>query len=558
MKAELLAQMMAMASTEDPSSTKAEIKSLVSRYNTETLREKAEQKTAWDGVEHEEGEEFIFQPNTLDAEFESNYASFKEKDQAQRELIAVEQKKNLEKKKEILGSLKLLIQDEENIGKAFGTFKELSDEWNKIGQVPGDKHREIQDDFIRLRDDFFYNINIYKELKEHDLKINEKIKIDLIAAVKAVNTELPIRELDLEVRSLQSKWMEVGPSARETYMQMADEFFGACREHISKIKDHYNELQKEQDVNLEKKKELVVQLDAFVDLDIQNHGTWKKKTEQVLALQEAWRSIGFARKVDNEVVWEEFRGKCDKFFATKQAFYDSRRDVHNESKKKKDELIVKAKELSTNTNWKETTQALIGLQDEWKKVGPAAHFEEQKLWNEFRAACDVYFKAKKTHFGSMDKEQAENLKLKEALVEEINTSKLSGNKHEDILKLKEFSVKWHEIGHVPKRDLQVVYDKYNAALDVKYTQLNVNDEERNILSFKQRIGGNSQGQLHKERGFILGKVEKIQSMIRQYEGNMMLFTGKGADAMRREIDKKIKAGEREIAELEKKLDLIDD
>lgn len=558
MKAELLAQMVAMASTEDPSSIKAEVKSLVSRYNAETLREKTEQKTAWDGVEHEEGEEFVFQPNPLDSDFESSYAEFREKDRAQREEIAAEQKKNLEKKKEILSKLQVLIQDEENIGKAFGEFKELSDEWNSVGRVPGDKHKDIQDEFIRLRDDFFYNINIYKELKEHDLRINEKKKIDLIAEVKAVNPDMPIRELDLEVRSLQSKWMEIGPSPRETYMQMADEFFGVCRDLISKIKDHYNELQKEQDVNLEKKKELVAQLDAVVELDIQNHGTWKKKTEEVLALQEAWRNVGFARKSDNEIVWEEFRGKCDKFFAAKQAFYDSRREVHNESKKKKEELIAKAKELSTSTNWKEATQALINLQEDWKKVGPAAHFEEQKLWNEFRAACDVYFKAKKVHFGSMDKQQEANLKLKEALVAEINQFELSGNKQDDIASLKDFSVKWNAIGHVPKRDLQAVYDKYNAALDVKYLQLNVNSEERSILHFKQRIKGSSEGQINKERGFILGKVEKIQDMIRQYETNMLLFTGKGADAMKHEIEKKIKTAEREISELEKKLELIGD
>jgi hypothetical protein len=558
MKAELLEQMVAMASTEDPISIKAEVKSVVSRYNAETLREKTEQTAAWDELEHEEGDEFVFQPNSLDADFESSYAEFREKDRAQRELVATEQKNNLEKKREILANLKALIKDEENIGKAFGNFKELSDEWNAIGKVPGDKHREIQDDFIRLRDDFFYNINIYKELKEHDLRINEKKKVDLIALVKAVNPEMPIRELDLEVRSLQSKWMEIGPSPRETYMQMADEFFGVCRDLISKIKDHYNELQKEQDVNLEKKKALVVQLDSVVDLDIQNHGTWKKKTDEVLALQEAWRNIGFARKVDNEVVWEEFRGKCDKFFSAKQAFYDSRREIHNESKKTKEALIAKAKELSISKDWKETTQAFIGLQEEWKKVGPAAHFEEQKLWNEFRAACDVYFKAKKVHFGSMDKQQEENLKLKEVLVEQINNFELSGNKQDDIATLKEFSTNWHEIGHVPKRDLQAVYDKYNAALDVKYLQLNVNNEERSILTFQQRIDGSSQGQLNKERGFILGKVEKIQGVIRQYENNMLLFTGKGADAMKREIEKKIKTAEREISELEKKLDLIGD
>ncbi|MCB0760987.1 MAG: DUF349 domain-containing protein [Flavobacteriales bacterium] len=561
MKAELLAQLVELTGNEDPGAVRADVKSLVSRYNAETLREKKEQKAAWDEVEHEEGEEFVFSPNALDVDFEAAFAEFKEKDRIQREAVAAEQKKNLDVRKDLLRQFQELVSDEENIGKAFARFNELTEEWKSAGPVSGEKFKDVQDEYVRLRDEFFYNINIYKELKEHDLKINEKKKQELIDEVKGVSPELPIKELDARVRDLQSRWMEIGPSPRETYKEMADEFFGVCRELIGKIKEHFQSLQEEFDQNLAAKKELVDQLVRIVELEIQNHGTWKKKTDQVLELQKKWKEIGFARKGDNEQVWEEFRGLCDKFFDAKQAYYDARKDEQSNNKSRKESLIAQARELSQSDDWKETTDKLIGLQKEWKKVGSAAHYEEQKLWNDFRSACDDFFSRKSEHFGSMDQKQEVNLQAKLDLIAEISAYEMSGNKQEDIAALKDFSARWHEIGFVPKKNLQETYDAYNAALDVKYKELNVNESERHIIQYKERIsgmksGGNSENQLHKERTFIMRKMETLQSTIRQYENNMLIFTGKGAESMKREIEKKIKAAEREMEDLEKKLDLI--
>ena len=71
-------------------------------------------------------------------------------------------------------ALRHTIQEEENIGAAFASSMRLREEWNQVGDVPGDQYKEVHDQYYRLQDEFFYNITIYKELKDHDLKVNLK------------------------------------------------------------------------------------------------------------------------------------------------------------------------------------------------------------------------------------------------------------------------------------------------------------------------------------------------------------------------------------------------
>ena len=52
------------------------------------------------------------------------------------------------------------------------------------------------------------------------------------------------------------------------------------------------------------------------------------------------------------------------------------------------------------------------------------------------------------------------------------------------------------------------------------------------------------------------KVEKLQGDIKSYENNMGIFTGKGAEGMRKEIEKKIASAKREISEILEKISLI--
>ena len=138
----------------------------------------------------------------------------------------------------MLERLRHTIQEEEKIGAAFVVFNEVREAWSKVGEVPGDRHKEVHDHYYRLQDEFFYNINIYKELKEHDLKVNQKKKEDLIEKAKAMTAVESLKERQKEARLIQKQWLDIGPSPRENYKEMADEFFGMIRPVFSSAFSH--------------------------------------------------------------------------------------------------------------------------------------------------------------------------------------------------------------------------------------------------------------------------------------------------------------------------------
>jgi hypothetical protein len=563
MKEELIAKFETLLQTEDITAIKLEVRELHGSYRSETAKEKQLQTEKWDAEEHEEGEEFEFVPNELDTKFEEFYSAYKERVKEHGRLIAEAQKENLDKKKALIEQLEALIKEEENIGKAFSVFNEIRDNWSAIGNVPGDKYKDVQDTYHRLREDFYYNINIYKELKENDLHINEKKKQELIDKAKGLAEVKEFKELDMLVRSYQKAWFDVGPSTRENYQALADEFFGYCRAAIDRIKAYYEEIHGKQEENLAQKVALVEELKKVNSLELKHHSSWTKKTTEVLEMQKKWKSIGYAKKKENEDVWQEFRGLCDLFFEKKKSFYESRHDEQSSHQTKKEDLVKKAKELSKSEEWKKATEAIISLQKDWKNIGPAPRKFENKLWAQFRAACDHFFQAKKEFYATLDDRQGENLVEKVKVIEEVEGYEMTGKKDADLAALRGFSAKWNEVGHIPKASLQDTHDRYHKALDAKYDQLDLGRVEKSMMSYKERINGlrnsdDSGRAVNRERGLLRDKIERLKSRVLQYENNLEFFTGDGAASMKKDYEKKIKSAKREIDEIKEKLRLFNE
>ncbi len=262
------------------------------------------------------------------------------------------------------------------------------------------------------------------------------------------------------------------------------------------------------------------------------------------------------------IICNHLRGSdCRVYFADVKVRLE-KRNAFKEHRDKKEELINKAKVLQESSDWKASTESLKKLQEQWKAVGSADPRDEQKLWQRFRSACDVFFTRKKEHFGEMVAQQEENLRLKTELLVEIESTELSGNKGEDLALLKSFGERWHAVGFVPKEQIKSIMDRYNAALDVKYGQINAEREEREMSAFRNRVdniksSGAGDTAVKKERFLLKDKLDKLSAQIKQYENNMGFFTGKGAEAMRKEIEKKIKTTEREMEDIKKKMSLLE-
>jgi hypothetical protein len=561
MKNDLIVKLRELLKTEEVGSIRDGIREIRNDWKAETAKERQLQLEAFKVEEHPEGVEFVYAPHELEGEFQSLLKVYEDRVEEHGKKLAAERQKNLEKKMAILAEMDALIKDEQNIGKAFSSHKALKEQWDAIGDVPGDKYHDVQEKWQRLNHEFFYNINIYKSLQDHDLKINLKMKEEMIEEAKKLSEVTVISDLEVLVKKFQREWMNIGPSPRETFKELGDTFFGILRESQNRIQAHYDEIHKHSDENLARKKELVQKMSEILTMEITNAATSNRWTDEVLKLQEEWRTIGWARKKENEEVWQEFRGLCDLFFSKRNALFEEKRGAYKVNKDKKEALIERARAIQNSEDWKGATDELKRLQEEWKAVGGADPREEQKLWQRFRSTCDHFFARKKENYSKVVEEQAQNLVLKQDMLTELEALEITGNKGADLAALKAFGERWHGVGFVPKDKVKEVMDRYNQLLDQKYGQINADREQREMSSFRNRIdsikgAANSEGQIKRERNFMREKIEKLKHQITQYENNMGIFTGKGAEALRKDIEKKIKATEREIEDIKKKMELL--
>jgi hypothetical protein len=468
-----------------------------------------------------------------------------------------EENDNLEAKQAVMTELRALIANEENIGNAFQRFNELGEHWKNIGPIPSQNFRELQHEYSQLREEFFYHIRIYKELRDHDLRKNTALKQALVADMEAVQRVDSVREAEQLVKEYQDKWHQIGPVVKEDREAVSEAFWNATRMVYDRINEHYKARRAEHETNLASKQALVDKVGELTkQAENLTSAEWKTLTDQVLELQNAWKSIGFATKKDNERVWKEFREACNQFFDKKNAHYKVLKDQFKAVRDKKESLIGQAIALKDSTAWRQTADKLKQLQQEWKEAGSAGQRDEHKLWTRFREACDAFFKSRHDAFEQQDAEQAEHAKAKEALIAEIEGFALTGNRNADMESLKAFSTRWLNGGRVSPKQYDKLSERYRAALDKQYGQLKLNDSERSRMKFQSRLEDLSSApdgrqRMEKESRFVKRKIEELEAEVRQAEENMGKFNFKSAagEAMKKEMEKSIDRTRQEIQRL---------
>lgn len=468
-----------------------------------------------------------------------------------------EETDNLAAKKAIMDELKSLIASEENIGSAFQRFTELHEKWKSIGSIPQQAYRELQSDYSHLRDEFFYHIRIYKELRDHDLRKNTALKQALIADMTSLGEKDNVKELESMVKDYQEKWHQIGPVVKEEWETIRDGFWNATRVVYEKVHEYYKARRAEHEINLQAKQAMIEKVMAIAQqTEAAGAKEWKILTDRVLEAQNAWKSIGFATKKDNERIWKEFRNACNTFFDAKKAYFDKLKDQFKDARERKQALLAEALKLKDSTEWRQSADKLKALQQQWKEAGSAGPHDENRLWTRFREACDGFFQNRKATFEKLDAEQAVNAQEKEALLAEIEGFQLTGERNKDVDALKAFSLRWMNSGRVSPKQYDAFSERYRAALDKHYGQLKMEGEERNRMRFQNHVdelksGPDGKDRVERESRFIKRKIEELEIEMRQMAGNMGMFNFKSASgaAMKEDMEKKIEKLGRDVERL---------
>lgn len=496
-------------------------------------------------------------------EFNNLYNEFRDRKSGLQRAKKDAEESNLRRKKALLERLREVVEKEENIGAAMTAYKEIHDAWKEVGDIPREKRQDIQSEYSRLLETFFYHIKIYRELREHDLHRNHQLKLDVIRRIQELSKVEHVKDVEQAIKTLQNEWDETGPVGNDAWEGLKNSYWDAVRAVYARIQAFYDEKRTELAANLELKKEIARKAAELVkDFASTSTKDWDAATTSLLALQEEWKKIGFGPRKENEEVWKEFRASCDEFFAKKKEFFDSVRGKFDEVAAKKQQLVDKLEELKHSTEWKKTTDQILAIQKDWKELGSAGQRFEQKLWKEFRAACDHFFEAKQAHFSSKDKEFEGNLTQKMELIDRIKAATIPEDKKEAMALLKSFATEFNEIGHVPMKEKDRVFNAYKEALDAHYKKLKLEGAEQEKMLFQARLDTmkadpNAERALAREKYDLHDKINKLKSDILQFENNLGFFAkSKGADILKKEVEGKIAAAQRKIEELKAKIKMI--
>jgi hypothetical protein len=507
-------------------------------------------------------EEFDYH-DALEAKFFEAYKYFQKR---RSEFVLGQEKlrqENLKAKNEILQSMKAILQKEEDMSKAFNEFHDLQAKWRSIGPVPPQFMNDLWMTYKLYSDRFYEFIKLNRELQDLEMKKNLEMKLQLCERAEELFLEPSLNKALAEIQSLQHKWREIGAVPREKRTEVWIRFKGTVDKIYDNKRTYLDSQRQVFEANLAAKLALCEAADAIIAEKFEKHNAWQDGLARLLELQTEWRKIGPTPKDQNDSIWQRFKTTCDQFFKNKDNYYKTKKQEYATNLQQKTELCIQAEALKESSDWKATTQELIRLQQEWKKVGPAGE-KNEKIWQRFKVVCDEFFARKTAHFADQDQSQGENLVKKNELIEAVEKFEMPTDPNEAIEQLKSFQRSFTEIGLVPIKQKEDIQTRFRNAIQIHFDALKSKPEYRQ--GYKPRTDrpertdrGDRQQRSHQNQGAVQGddetrnlknKVEKLNSEVQVWENNLGFFANsKNANALKEEYEQKIQQAKEEISKM---------
>ncbi len=508
-----------------------------------------------------EEEAFVAQEDEIEHKIKELLAEFKEKRAEFNAEQEAEKQTNLEKKNKIIEEIKAISQDTDNINRQFAHVQQLQQEFKAIGEVPSTSTTEVWKAYQVAIENFYDLLKINKELRDYDFKKNLEVKQQLCEGAEALDEETDVIAAFKKLQALHDKWRETGPVAKEIREELWARFKNASAVINKKHQAYFEERKASEKVNADAKTALCEEIEKIETDGLKTYAAWDDTTKQIIALQEEWKKLGFASRKVNTALYARFRKSCDEFFTKKAAFFKSMKEELAANLAKKTELCEKAEALKDSTDWKETSDALIALQKEWKTIGPVVKRHSDAVWKRFIEACDYFFEQKKKQTSSQRSVEHENLKAKKELIAQVNVILDSEEEVEDApQKIRELMSKWQSIGHVPFKEKDKIYAAYKEVIDKTFEKFDMKAIRSRLSNFENTMSQSGSDKVYHEREKLVRTYEQKCNELKTYENNMGFFnaTSKSGNTIVKEMERKIANLKDEIALLEQKIKIIDE
>ena len=508
-------------------------------------------------------ENFVPQTDCVEEEFKNIMSVIKEKRSALTAELEKQKEMNLQVKLSIIEELKELVESPDDANKSYTEFKKLQQQWNEVKLVPQAKVNELWKNYQLYVEKFYDLLKLNNEFREYDFKKNLEIKTHLCEAAEKLADEADVVSAFHQLQKLHQEFRDTGPVAKELRDEIWARFKAASTTVNRRHQQHFEALKEVEQHNLDQKTVICEIIEAIDYKELTNFASWESKTQEVIALQNKWKTIGFAPQKMNVKIFERFRKACDEFFRKKGEFFKTLKEGMNENLEKKRALCEKAEALKDSTDWKATADELTKLQKEWKTIGPVAKKYSDAVWKRFISACDYFFEQKNKATSSQRSVEQENLEKKKNIIEKLNAIDDQMDTEGATQLVRDLMKEWNGVGHVPFKEKDRIYKQYHSQVDKLFERFNISASNKKLSNFKSTISSIQEGSpqaLYREREKLVRAFDNMKNELQTYENNLGFLTtsSKKGNSLLTEINRKVEKLKADIELVKEKIKVVDE
>lgn len=519
-----------------------ELKELLQTEKTQAIKKQVdairyEFDKKYDALVEEKKEEFIADGGELYnfsyeipvyREFYTAFNDYREKRNQYYKEIEKTHKENLAKRREIIEELKSLLNAEEHLGTTFKQFQQLQERWRKAGAVSNADYEDLWNTYHHHVENFYDFIHLSKDLRDIDFKRNLEEKLKIIERAEALaqdDVDALIASRELQV--LHRVWKEeIGPVDKEHRESIWQRFSELTKKIHDKRQYYLKNLDKIYEENAVKKQSIIERIKKLGEKEPTTHSAWKQLSKQVEDLRQSFLNVGKVPLQQADEVWKSFNIALRAFNKKKNQFYKTLKKEQQENLTKKLALLEIAKANQNSTDWETTTELMKNIQREWKEIGSVPLRNTEKIWKEFKRACDTYFSRFAETIQHSKNKESDALEQKKAFLDKLKEYQLGTDRDKEIATLQNFVNEWNAIGntHHSKRTIDI---KFHKIIDALYKKLNFDKQEIELIKYNNKlerlINDDNENSLNNEVIFVRRRIDELKSEILQLENNLAFF-----------------------------------
>ena len=439
---------------------------------------------------------------------------FKEKLDAFNKNQEKEHQENLEKRNQIIEKLKNLYINTEPNTNLFRAIREIKEEWANAGAVAKSEFKNLNHNYFHHLNQFYQMLDLNKEYREQEYAHNLEKRKSIIARAEELINEVSVQKALNELQYLHRLWKEEAEPVAEEFRDSTWEVF---KEISNKIHERKSELlaqiEVEQQKALEKKNEIIAKLKDFASSkEAVTHNYWQQAIKQVEQLRSEFLKLGNVPKKLSNQNWTEFKTALRAFNTKKNDFYKNLKNSQHVNLEEKQKLISIAQDNMHSEDWDTAVPLFKKLQEDWKNIGHVPKNQANKVWNDFRDACNTFFNNFREKNASTTDDWKQNYHQKKALLEEL---KQINDEEGSVEKIEQIKSSWDSIGKVPRNKMSI-NNEFNKVLKekLKLNKINVFDLKEDNLT---------EAQLTDKARKIKSQIADLEAEVVKLENNINFF-----------------------------------